>query len=134
MKLIIPISIILLLPMSCNAQAWKFVTKSNSGTNWYFRESTATNSNYKKAWTKNIPTKLIFTNRKGKLVTAKNGFCVDLQLYDCAAMKTKTQSIAYYDAKGSVLEIVTFNDLESEWLDVLPDSIGETIFNKICNN
>ncbi len=134
MKLIIPISIIFLLPLFCSGQTWKFVTKSNSGTNWYFRESASANPNYKKAWTKNIPPKLIFTNRKGKLVTAKNGFCVDLQLYDCVALKTKTQSIAYYDAKGNVLEIVTFNDFESEWKDVLPDSIGEMVFNKICNN
>jgi hypothetical protein len=58
------------------------------------------------------------------------------ELHDCKHKKFKALSISHYSenmAKGNVIEMSSFNELEIAWSDVVNYSVGELKANIICS-
>jgi hypothetical protein len=111
-------------------QDWIYVGSSVNGDKYYVRNS-AINNYSKKIWSKQVSKSMTY-KKAGKTYTLVNGYCVDLKEYDCSGRQSKLISFAYYDSKGNVVFSMQFQDYESEWHDVYPDSVGEMLLDKVC--
>ncbi len=116
---------------SCFSQNWIYVGKSGKGDTWYLRNITTSDYGNKKVWSKRLA-KSITYQKRGKFYTMINGYCLELREYDCSGKQSKLLSLAYYNSTGSVVHSFRLQDYETDWDDVLPDSIGETLLNKFC--
>lgn len=70
--------------------------------------------------------------KNGKANTLLNGFEVDLAEYDCSEKRNRLLSYVFYNSKGSVVSDYEFEDYETKWNTVVPESIGEMLLNKVC--
>jgi hypothetical protein len=51
---------------------------------------------------------------------------------DCKKLKMRVLSVINYDTDGKVLSSDSFD--ENKWKYIIPDTLGETLRNKVCNN
>lgn len=122
---------ILLTSKSSFSQNWIYVGSSVSGDKYYLRNSNNNESGFKKVWSKQVSKSM--TYKKGnKTYTLINGYCLDLKEYDCSGKQSKFVSYAYYNSKGVAVYSYQFQSFETEWHDVLPDSVGEMLLEKVC--
>lgn len=92
--------------------------------------STSYNGNFRSAWLKYIYTKpqktsdgKFFTESKGKIVMA------------CHLDKMIVESVVAYDKQGNVVDSVNqrvATILVNSWDSIIPDTVGETMFNYVC--
>jgi hypothetical protein len=130
MKTFILLSVFL-ISNSSFSQNWVYVGSSVSGDKYYLRDSNTNESGYKKVWSKQVSKRM--TYKKGnKTYTLINGYCLDLKEYDCTGKQLKLVSFAYYNSKGIVVYSYQFQSYETDWNDVLPDSVGEMLLDKVC--
>jgi hypothetical protein len=113
------------------AQDWIYVGNSTSGISYYIRNSAVTETGYKRVWSKQLA-KVLSYQKKGKTHKLTNGYCLELREYDCDSKQIKLISWAYYNARGEVVHSVNLQEYETEWVDVIPDSIGELLLNQVC--
>jgi hypothetical protein len=116
------------------SQEWTFVGNSTDGDQYYLR-GMAGNSDEgtTKRWSKRVSKSMSYT-KGGKKYTLVNGYCLSLYDYDCSGRQSKLVSFAYYNSKGSLVYSLQFQEYQTEWYDVLPDSIGEMLLNKVCES
>lgn len=66
---------------------------------------------------------------KGKNMNYINVKMLMLLEFDCNSRQSKSYSTIYYDSKGNVLYR---SNEETDWEDITPETILETVFNKTC--
>ena len=52
--------------------------------------------------------------------------------YDCEARRSMTTRGILYDRSGGVVDSWTVPTYEQEWMDVVPESVGEGILDEVC--
>ena len=59
-------------------------------------------------------------------------YSLKLEEYDCFGKQLRLISIAHYNSRVVAVSNVQFQNYETEWSDVLPDSVGEMLLEKVC--
>jgi hypothetical protein len=113
------------------SQNWIYVGSATNGNKYYLRSNNTSETGYKKVWSKTVGKSFQY-KKNGKTHTLLNGYSIDLHEYDCSGRKVKLLSYVYYNSKGTPVHSVTLQSYETEWWDVIPDSIGEMLLNKVC--
>ena len=67
--------------------------------------------------------------KNGRVVVYTNVKTMQLVEIDCIERKLKYNTIIWYDSKGNV---ILSKDEESDWRNVVPETIGEQLFKKVC--
>jgi hypothetical protein len=120
---------------------WKFLDLDSLGSaHFYDSESIVVSGNIVKVWKK-----LIYSERgkqyyikwriqkKLNVKGYKNlDYTLDLFKIDCFKKKFQILETIDYASDGSILESVNFPEFLSEWSSILPDSVGEGLFKKVC--
>ena len=120
------------------SQDWVYAGADSDGDKWYVKstfvkkeENFGGSGESIRIWTKKEINKK--TIRKGgKTLTYANVKELQLIIADCSDRKLKFVTTTVYDSKGKVIHSWTLQDYEQEWSDVVPDSMGEAMLNKIC--
>lgn len=65
-------------------------------------------------------------------MTYTNAKELQLVIADCNDKKIKIITTTVYNAQGTVIDNYTYEEYEQEWIDIVPDSMGESMLDKIC--
>lgn len=118
-------------------QDWYYVGVDKDGDKWYVKSSyVKKEDDYGsgeniKIWTKKELKKTTI-KRKGKSLTYTNAKELQLILANCSDKRIKVITTTVYNSQGNVIVNYTYEDYEQEWIDIVPDSVGESVLNKIC--
>ena len=135
------ISLIITLFLSFGAfsQNWIDVTKDKFGNKYLIKSTYFSKGNDNdftstptsiKIWTKKIVLKIEDKTSKGKGKIYYNPYIIELSEFDCENSKSRVLSRIAYTSKGGV---IMSEDLQySDWNFIIPESVGETILNKVC--
>ncbi len=113
------------------SQNWIYAGSATNGNKYYVRNTSTNEIGNKKVWSKTIGKSLKYS-KKGKIYTLLNGYCIDLHEYDCNGKQMQLLSYVYYSSNGTPVHSATLASYEVEWIDVIPDSIGEMLLEKVC--
>ena len=111
------------IPTAANAARWVLVTKTPNAARYIdadafvFDEATAT------IWLK---TDYASKGKSGESVT------IEKWMHDCANARAKLLALTLYDAKGRVVGSAELPRYRLEWGAIIPNSIGETIHQRVC--
>lgn len=131
MKLIILISILFIGQKSV-CQDWVSVGTDTEGTKYYTKSTYVSKDGENiKIWTKQELKKTTI-KKNGKTLTYLNAKELQLLVIDCTEKRIKIISKIVYNSQGNVVDNWTLKDYEQEWVDVVPDSMGEAMLQKIC--
>ncbi len=130
MKYLIFLSILLLSAFKINAQStdgWVYFGVTDNGkTKHYYQYK---NNEH---WWKEKGRVSYYNDILQKMVYI-TGEELGKQKVDCDGRKMKPVSFIIYSKSGKVVDSYTYNDYEQEWLHVIPDSIGESFYEKACS-
>lgn len=129
-------SIIILIMLSFSSiifsQEWVLVRTTSNGNQFYVRDKPVKKrGNIITIWTKTTGEN-IKTIKDGNELILKNGYFLQLNDYDCENLRSKLLSVVYYDSEGNVVKSIDSKDFLTEWTYIIPETIGETIINKVC--
>lgn len=118
------------------AQDWVYIGADRDSSKWFVKSSYVTKDSHInpgsiKIWTKK-ESKITTIKKKGKTLTFSDAKELLLIFADCNDRRIKFVSSALYNSSGKVVDSWTLEEYEQEWNDVFPDSIGETMLNRIC--
>jgi hypothetical protein len=119
------------------AQDWVLVGADSDNNNWYIKSSYVSKDGYDgtsgniKIWTKK-ELKKTSVKKNGKTLTYTNAKELQLVFADCNDRKIKFVTTTVYNSAGKVISSWTLADYQQEWIDVVPDSMGESMIDKIC--
>jgi hypothetical protein len=134
MKTFLILFSLLFLGQKSVAQDWILVGSDSDGDKWYIKSSYVSKDNYGggiKLWVKKEVKKTTI-KKKGQSFTYINAKELQLLVADCSERKLKFVASTLYNSQGKVVNNWTLEDFNQEWLDVVPDSIGEIMLEKIC--
>lgn len=137
MKTLIILISVLFMGYKGIAQDWLYVSSDKEGSKWYVKSSYVSRDGYDgnsgniKIWTKKELKKRTI-KKKGKTLTYTNAKELQLIFADCSDRKIKFVTTTVYNSEGNVIDSWTLEDYEQEWNDVVPDSMGEAMLDKIC--
>jgi len=134
MKTFLILFSLLFLGQKSVAQDWILVGSDSDGDKWYIKSSYVSKDNYGggiKLWVKKEVKKTTI-KKKGQSFTYINAKELQLLVADCSERKIKFVASTLYNSQGKVVNNWTLEDFNQEWLDVVPDSIGEIMLEKIC--
>lgn len=137
MKKLFIILFLFFLGPSSYCQNWIYAGADAQDVEWYVK------STYIKKYKLGSSTekirlwiKIEFKEKKiennGKPLTLKNAKELQLIIADCTDRKIKIVTTTTYNSEGMVIDNFNPNEFEQVWDDVVPDSIGDTVLNKIC--
>ena len=113
-----------------NNEEWIFVSESTNGDKHYIRNFyEEKNQTTMKLWTKVIKKKEIF-NKK----VYYNVKMICLEEYNCVDRENRTFSVTNYDSKDRIIDNYEWQEYESNWHTLVPESIGEAVLNYICES
>jgi hypothetical protein len=125
------ILILITFSIQAKSQDWIYVGYGKNGSKYYIRNSSIKEYNNSRVWVKTIANKMQYV-KNGKTYDLINGTSLDLYEFDCSLRQMKLLSYAYYNSKGTLVSSKSLNYYLSDSQDVLPDSIGEMLLNKVC--
>ena len=136
MKAIILIISILLIGQKSIAQDWIYVSTDKEGGKWYVKSTYVLKNGYNnsgsiKIWTKK-ELKKTTVKKNGKTFTYTNVKELQLIYADCSDRRIKFITTTVYNSQGKVVHSWTNEEYEQEWIDVVPDSVGNAMLDKIC--
>lgn len=136
MKAIIILISVLLIGHKSIAQDWIYVSSDTEGSKWYIKSSYVSKDGYNnsgsiKIWTKK-ELKKTSVKKNGKTLTYTNAKELQLIFANCSDRKIKFVTTSVYNSQGKVVRSWTLDDYEQEWDDVVPESMGEAMLDKIC--
>jgi len=132
MKALIILVSVLLIGHKGIAQDWVYIGSDRKGSKWYIKSSYVTkNYNSIKIWSKQVNKSSTIT-KNGKKITLNNTYTVDLYEYNCSEQTSKLIGSTTYNSQGRVIKTFKVEEYNQEWDDVVPDSMGELILNKVC--
>jgi hypothetical protein len=127
--------IFLLISLNSLAQKWNEVAVDKSGMKYSIKSSYlskggdyGSEEGLVKIWTKKSPVKLHMKNGK----YYKNAYFIELIEFDCKNSKTKLFARIAYSLNGNVIFSDNFDSFDNDWENIVPDTVGETILNKVC--
>mgnify|MGYP000417334654 CR=1 FL=1 len=123
--------ILIILSIKAKSQDWIYVGNGKNGSKYYIRNNSIKENNNTRVWVKIIANKMQYV-KNGKTYDLINGTSLDHYEFDCSLRQMKLLSYAYYNSKGSLVHSKNLNYYLSDSEDVLPDSIGEMLLNKVC--
>lgn len=96
---------------------WIYITSSGNGTKVYLENTYKERANgIRIIWKKSVE---------------KNGsYSIILKEYDCQQGKSRIIRVTEYNRNGNVVDTGSLSD--SNWDSPVPDSVGEDLFNKVC--
>jgi hypothetical protein len=105
---------------------WVYVCESSEGDLYFFKsESVKTSSSaYVKVWTKKY-----LRTYKYKGVIYKNVEVKTLMTFDCDNTQVSAEDEIYYTSNGKIINSETGS---TGWVNVPPESLGETLLNTAC--
>lgn len=113
-------------------EGWKLITKDKSGNEYYLdmvKVITAKENVFgeKKIWVKSIESKKTVKNGKTYVVKTKT-----LSLFEikCSSTEYRVVKEVVYNSKGTVIRS---KDFFNSYDTPVPDSIGEAVFEAVCN-
>lgn len=111
-------------------KAWIYVGSTTEGSAKFFLNSlyVSKDGSVIKVWTK-IESKKESIYKNGKALNYINVTSLYLNEFDCSDRMSKINSVIYYDSKGTVIKS---SDEETNWANIIPDTIGESILRKVC--
>lgn len=145
LKFIILISILLYFVINTSAQGanWKYVDEPGDGSGWYYDSESIINT---PEGTTMVWTKAIFSDRGRTdwvLSRTKNGLSTEgyenlshtiaLLELNCKTREQRIISDTEYDLSGKVLDSRTANKDTRRWVPIIPESMVEALFKKVCN-
>jgi len=89
------------------------------------------NSGSIKIWTKK-DLKKTTVKKNGKVFAYTNAKELQLIYADCANQRIKLVISTVYNSQGKPVDSWTNGPYEQEWIDVVPDSMGDSLLDKIC--
>jgi len=128
---------LLILTLTSFAQDWVFVGTDSEDNKWYVKSEYVKKGDYDNSgdniriWTKKELKKTTI-KKSGKTMSYANVKELQLIVTDCSEKKIKFVTSTVYDSQGKSIDSWTLPDYAQEWVDVVPDSMGEAILNKIC--
>jgi len=138
MRTLILALVLLFFGQSVFCQDWIYVGTDKDGGKWYLKSSYVKKGDLSaledgvKIWTKKESGKT--TIKKGnKTFTYTNVKELQLIVADCTDKKIKIITSSVYNSQGKTIDSWTLKEYEQEWVDVVPESVGEMLLNKICN-
>lgn len=128
---------LLMLALTSFAQDWVYVGADTENNNWYVKSEYVKKGDFDNSegniriWTKKELKKTTI-KKSGKNLIYTNVKELLLVVADCGERKIKFITITVYDSQGKLIDSYTSPDYAQEWVDVVPDSMGEAMLNKIC--
>jgi hypothetical protein len=120
-------------------KTWEFYGKSQGGSAYYYsKKNTTTSSDIISVWSYKTVTD---EERKEKIESIKKynseestkyqnyAYSISLLEIDCKKKLNRAKEIIFYTKDGEILDHAILN---SEWESVLPKSIGEILYQKLC--
>lgn len=115
----------LLISSYCYSQDWEYLLENEDGT-YYFK---LRNSN--SIWLKTVSEKTVYFNEQG-VKRIIDGQTITLFRVDCDELRLGLLSVTVYNKMGQTMQSETIKEFMIDWEYALPDSIGELIVNKAC--
>jgi hypothetical protein len=116
---------------------WVYIGKDNYGDIYYCQSThVSKGSSFKgqftyRVWTKKI-CKSSYIIKGNKKIKVTNVTEKALREYDCINKRTKFISTVIYNSKSEVIYSYKPSEHMTDFEDVIPDSIGESLLEKIC--
>jgi tetratricopeptide (TPR) repeat protein len=114
---------------------WTYVGVANDGDRFYVKSSYLTKEEgIVKIWVKSISKSASFY-KYGKKFSYNNVKKMLLYEIDCTELKIRASSSVWYNTSGNVIynNDTGFDEYdEGSWKHVVPESIGEAIYKKVC--
>ena len=126
-----------MIALTSFAQDWVYVGADSDENKWYVKSeyvkkgSLDDSENSFRIWTKKELKKTTI-KKNGKTLTYTNVKELQLIVADCEERKIKFVTNTVYDSQGKIIESNTLLDFLQAWVDVVPDSMGEAMLDKIC--
>lgn len=137
MKSLIIILSLFFFGQTSYCQDWISVGTDSGGNKWYIKSSYVKKEGYGdsgdniRIWTKKELNKKTI-KKNGKSLTYTNVKELQLIVGDCNERKIKFVTTIVYNSQGKLIDSYTLEEYEQEWQDVVPESMGEAILDKIC--
>lgn len=118
-------------------QDWIYVSSDIKGDKVFVKSTYVSkggdfgNTDVIKVWTRR-ESKVGSIVKNGKEIKVYNVKIMILREYNCSDKTTKLISQTTYNSKGIVIETFKVPDYEQEWTEVVPESIGEAVLDKVC--
>ena len=109
------------------ASNWMQVVQGNDGIEYLDSQSIVKSGGRAKVWTKYVFKHPHFIGEEIKLTA----FEVTHSEYDCKERTVSSSSSTRYDDEGNVIR--SLDGISNMRTDIIPDSIGETVFNLVCS-
>ena len=119
------------------SQEWIYVGQDIKGNKTYCQSQYVSkggnfgNENIYKVWTKKV-CKSTFIYKNGKNVAVNNVYILCLSEYDCSEKREKIIYTSTYNVNGNLITSYKVPEYLQEWDEIVPESIGKAIINKIC--
>lgn len=111
---------------------WEYISSSSDGSRWYIKNISkpkyASSDDYD-FWIKTIEDAKRYKNKKGIWVTKNDKSSVKHLKLNCSEKQITTISWHQYNSEGVVID----SDNTSQTSEVVPDSMGEAIYEYVCN-
>jgi len=137
MKSFLLILSILLAGQISYSQDWVSVGSDLDGNKWYVKSTYVKKEGFGdsggeiRIWTKKeLKKKTIKKN--GKALVYLNVKELQLIVADCTDKKIKFVTTTVYNSQGKLIDTFTLEEYEQDWHDVVPDSMGEALLDKVC--
>lgn len=127
----------IVLTSKVSAQDWVYIGQDVKGNKSYCQSKYVSkggnfgNESIYKVWTKKVY-KSTFIYKNGKKVAVNNVYTLCLSEYDCSEKREKIISTSTYNTSGNLIDSYKVPEYLQEWNEIVPESIGEAIINKIC--
>jgi hypothetical protein len=137
MSKLLNILILTLLSITAKAQDWIFIDSSVNSDIFYVKSTYVTkrqdfeNNTIIKVWTKR-EAKVATIVKNGKEIKVYNVRILQLKEYNCTQQQTNIISQTVYNSQGKIIDSFQFQDYEQKWNDVVPESIGQAVLDKVC--
>ncbi|WP_312766329.1 surface-adhesin E family protein [Epilithonimonas sp.] len=111
---------------------WEFISSSSNGSKWYLKNITkpkyASSDDYD-FWVKIIEEPKKYKNKKGVWITKNSNSTLRHLKLNCSEKQITTISRTDYNFEGVVID----SDNIPQTSEIIPDSMGEAIYDYVCN-
>lgn len=112
-----------MLPAAANATRWVLVSKTSDDTRYIDLDAVILDGSVATVWLK---TEYLSRGRSGEASS------IEKWMEDCAHQRAKLLALTLYRADGRVISSAEVPRYREEWVTIVPGSVGEGIYQRIC--
>lgn len=130
MQINLLVALMLLFQSVSHAQTsnWIYIATNKDGTTIsHHKDATSNDEAGIKVWLKSVDKVITVKKQKYQNTETKSLF-----LYNCESKQYKLLKVVTYSSNGKVLDDWSENELLADWVDIIPDSMGETMSRAVC--